>query len=585
MKMFNNNMSFRKKLIVLITIISATLLAVAISAITHVIQIDEMLNKHMTVQMRKGDILMQADRDLYRALLAERSIMFVDVGLDKYNELVNQHKESVASARRRLNKYEELAASAEEVALLKKLFAFFERWQTTTNEVVEQRNIDTEDDRRVANETSMTKAADEFTELRETTASLAGIAMRHGRTAAERSGRIVARARNLVIGLSIAGLSICVFLIVWAPRSIGRRLDQIVARTRDIAEGEGDLTRRLDDDAQDEIGQLANAFNRFSDKIRSVIWQVKEATIASTLSSQEIARGNADLSQRTEEQTACLEEAASSIEEMTSTVKQNADNAREANQLADATREQAVKGGEILTNAVAAMNDIQNSSKKIADIIGLIDEIAFQTNLLALNAAVEAARAGEQGRGFAVVAAEVRNLAQRSASAAKEIKDLINDSVGKIEVGSKLVDESGKALADIVNSVKSVSKIVSEIADASQQQSLGIEQVNTVVMDMDEKTQQNAALVEEVTATSQSLEERMHALSELVAFFKVEDSGEHSQPAGEGQMQEVEPPKLAPVHSISTTGHRMDRQTPLHVATRPRDTAKTGTEDSEWEEF
>ncbi len=580
-----NNMLFRKKLVVLITIISATLLVVAISAIIHIMQIDEMLNEHMTVQIPKADALMQADRDLHRALVAERSIMFVNVGSEKYGDLVGQHKESVANVGRRLSEYEELAMSVEEAALLKKLHSLFDRWQTTTNEIIRQRSTDTRDGRRIAIDVSMTKGADEFAELRGTTASLASMAMQQGRVTAEKSARIVASARNLVVVFGAAGLSICVFLIVWAPRFIGRRLDQIVSRTRDIAEGEGDLTRRLDDDAQDEIGQLADAFNRFTDKIRSVIWQVKEVTSASTLSSQEIARGNADLSQRTEEQTACLEETASSMEEMTTTVKQNADNAREANQLADAAREQAVKGGEIVTNAVAAMNDIEDSSKKIADIIGLIDEIAFQTNLLALNAAVEAARAGEQGRGFAVVAVEVRNLAQRSGAAAKEIKDLINDSVGKVKVGSELVDESGKALADIVNSVKSVSDIVSEIAEASQQQSLGIEQVNTIVMEMDEKTQQNAALVEEVTAASESLEERMQALSKLVAFFKVDDGGEHSQPAGQGQMQQVVSAKLARVHSISTTGRRTDRQTPLHVATRPRGIAKTGTEGSEWEEF
>lgn len=584
MKMINN-MLFRKKLVVLITIISATLLVVTIDAVIRVAQIDKMLNQHMTVQIPKADALMQADRDLHRALVAERSIMFVDVGLKKYKDLVNQHKGSVANVRRRIDEYEQLAVSVEEAELLKKLHSLFDRWQTTTNEVVRQRSTDTRDGRRIAIDVSMTKAADEFAELREATAALANMAMRQGRVTAKESGRIVASARNFVVAFSAAGLSICVFLIVWAPRFVGKRLDQIVARTRDIAEGEGDLTRRLDDDAQDEIGQLASAFNRFSDKIHSVIRQVKEATSASTMSAQEIARGNADVSRRTEEQTACLEETASSMEEMTTTVKQNADNARKANQLANAAQEQAVKGGEIVTNTVAAVNDIQDSSKRIADIIGLIDEIAFQTNLLALNAAVEAARAGEQGRGFAVVAVEVRNLAQRSAAAAKEIKDLINDSVDKVKIGSDLVDECGKALADIVNSVKSVSNIVSDIAVASQQQSLGIEQVNKVVVEMDERTQQNAALVEEVTAASQSLEERMQALSSLVAFFKVDHSGGRNQWEDEGQMRQVEAAKLAQVRDISTAARKTDRQAPLRVTTRPHDVAKTGTEGGEWEEF
>jgi methyl-accepting chemotaxis protein-1 (serine sensor receptor) len=273
------------------------------------------------------------------------------------------------------------------------------------------------------------------------------------------------------------------------------------------------------------------------------------------------------------------------MEEMTVTVKQNADNARKANQLANAAREQAVKGGGIVTNTVAAMNAIEGSSKKIADIISLIDEIAFQTNLLALNAAVEAARAGDQGRGFAVVAVEVRNLAQRSAAAAKEIKDLINDSVGKVKVGSTLVDQSGTALADIVNSVKSVSDIISEIAVASQQQSLGIDQVNKVVVEMDERTQQNAALVEEVSAASQSLEERMQGLNDLIAFFKVDGSAQQNQRKTRGQRQEAQSVKLADVHSISTAARKTDRKTSWQVPTKLHDKAKTGTEDSDWEEF
>ena len=218
--------------------------------------------------------------------------------------------------------------------------------------------------------------------------------------------------------------------------------------------------------------------------------------------SKQISEGNSNLSQRTQEQASALEETASSMEEMTSTVKQNADNTRQANQLVANARTQAQDGGEVVTKAVAAMEQINTSSKKIADIIGVIDEIAFQTNLLALNAAVEAARAGEQGRGFAVVATEVRNLAQRSATAAKEIKGLINDSVDKVKSGSELVDASGKALAEIVGSVKKVADIIAEIAAASQEQSSGIDQINKAVMQMDEMTQQNAALVEEAAAAA-----------------------------------------------------------------------------------
>ena len=236
---------------------------------------------------------------------------------------------------------------------------------------------------------------------------------------------------------------------------------------------------------------------------------------------EEISAGNANLSQRTEEQSSSLEETASSMEEMTSTVKQNADNAGQANQLAIAARDQAEKGGAVTAKAVRAMADINEASRRIADIIGVIDEIAFQTNLLALNAAVEAARAGEQGRGFAVVASEVRSLAGRSATAAKEIKDLIQDSVRKVQDGSLLVTQSGQTLEQIVSSVKKVSDIVAEIAAASREQSAGIEQVNRAVMQMDELTQQNAALVEQATAASQGMADQARELNEMMARYRV----------------------------------------------------------------
>jgi len=257
-----------------------------------------------------------------------------------------------------------------------------------------------------------------------------------------------------------------------------------------------------------------------------VISQVKEAASEVNRGADEISQGNTNLSQRTEEQASSLEETASSMEQMTSTVKQNADNAGQANQLAVAARDQAEKGGAVVAKAVRAMTEINDSSRKIADIIGVIDEIAFQTNLLALNAAVEAARAGEQGRGFAVVATEVRNLAGRSATAAKEIKGLIQDSVKKVDEGSVLVTQSGATLEQIVSAVKKVTDIVAEIAAASQEQSAGIEQVNKAVMQLDELTQQNAALVEEASAASQSMADQARSLNETMAAYTVSGSAQ-----------------------------------------------------------
>ena len=293
------------------------------------------------------------------------------------------------------------------------------------------------------------------------------------------------------------------------------------------AMAQGDLTRTIDADYRGSFGQLKNDANATISKLTEVLGEITGSANSVLNGSQELSQGNTNLSQRTEEQAASLEETASSMEEMTSTVRQNADNATQANQLAAGAREQAEKGGSVVGNAVKAMTEITASSKKIADIIGVIDEIAFQTNLLALNAAVEAARAGDQGRGFAVVASEVRNLAGRSATAAKEIKDLIEDSVLKVEEGSKLVDESGRTLEEIVNSVKKVSDIIAEIAAASQEQSDGIEQVNKAVAQMDEMTQQNAALVEEAAAASESMGEQARNMYELVGFFTTSGGGGH----------------------------------------------------------
>ncbi|MCG7570330.1 methyl-accepting chemotaxis protein [Pseudoalteromonas sp. CNC9-20] len=283
----------------------------------------------------------------------------------------------------------------------------------------------------------------------------------------------------------------------------------------------GDLTKRIDSDFQGAFEKLKRDANSTADKLTEMIEKITSSANLVATGAEEISQGNTDLSQRTEEQASSLEETASSMEEMTSTVKQNADNAKVASELAEKTCDKAKQGGDVVNRAVSGMAEINEASKKIADIIGVIDEIAFQTNLLALNAAVEAARAGEQGRGFAVVAGEVRNLAQRSAGAAKEIKELIRDSVGKVEDGTVLVNESGATLQDIVESVQKVTQMISDISEASIEQSSGIEQVNKAVAQMDEMTQQNAALVEQASAASESMAEQANSMRQLLSFFSI----------------------------------------------------------------
>jgi len=324
-------------------------------------------------------------------------------------------------------------------------------------------------------------------------------------------------------------VALLVLLVVWESmrsirRSIGGEPSTALAMASRIADG--DL--RSDNVVAAAPGSLLDALGRMRGKLTDVVGEVQQSAQTVTSAAQQIARGNDDLSYRTQEQASSLEETAASMEEMTSTVKQSADNAQHASQLAVAMRMQAERGGDVASRASTAMHGIQQASAQISDIVGLIDEIAFQTNLLALNAAVEAAHAGEHGRGFAVVADEVRNLAQRSARAAKEIKTLIGDSAEKVQAGSQLVDESGKALAGIITSVKKVVDIVNEIAAASQEQSSGIEQVNRAVMQMDEATQQNAALVEEAAAAARAMQEQADRLHAQMGFFRVHGATPHA---------------------------------------------------------
>lgn len=379
----------------------------------------------------------------------------------------------------------------------------------------------------------------------------------------------------LVLGSTVAGLALGILI----TRSLTRQLGGEPGYALNVASriAAGDLTVAIDTKPNDTTSLLF-AMKAMRDSLVKIVGQVRSGTDTISTASGQIAAGNLDLSSRTEEQASSLEETASSMEELTSTVKQNADNARQANQLAQSASEVAMKGGDVVGQVVNTMESITNSSKKIVDIIGVIDGIAFQTNILALNAAVEAARAGEQGRGFAVVASEVRSLAQRSASAAKEIKSLISDSVEKVEEGSMLVEQAGTTMHEIVDSVKRVTDIMVEITEASREQSSGIDQINNAISQMDQVTQQNAALVEEAAAAAESLQDQSRNLVQVVGIFKL-DGVQYAanQPADNSQ------PKIK---SLPVT--RKVPRPKLEVAaspSQPQQLSNSKTATDEWEDL
>jgi methyl-accepting chemotaxis protein len=398
------------------------------------------------------------------------------------------------------------------------------------------------------------------------------------------SGFSSARSFMIVLGLLAVGISIAAAVVITRGllKQLGGEPDYTASIAGSIANG--DLSISIETNSTDK-DSLLSEMKEMRDSLVDIVGQVRTGTETIGTASREIAAGNIDLSSRTEMQASSLEKTASAMEELTSTVKQNADNAREANQLASAASDVAIKGGKVVSEVVNTMSSIDASAKKIVDIIGVIDGIAFQTNILALNAAVEAARAGEQGRGFAVVASEVRNLAQRSAGAAKEIKMLIDDSVEKVGAGTKLVGQAGVTMDEVVASVRRVTDIMSEIANASQEQSAGIEQVNVSIIEMDSMTQQNAALVEEAAAAAQSLQDQAAELSRVVSIFKLVEGEERVtapvyQPAA---VKAVVKPitARAPVKKLAAT-----KPAPAPAA-KPKKVASAGNSagSDEWEEF
>ncbi|MFP8781091.1 methyl-accepting chemotaxis protein [Hydrogenophaga sp. RWCD_12] len=439
---------------------------------------------------------------------------------------------------------------------------------------------------------AMQGADEAYKRLTETMNKTSAALIVHASADAEEQGAAAQRNHWLFSLLSVLSAAVVVGLAWLVLRKVAASLDQAAKVARSVAAG--DLTQRVDTDRNDELGELLKALAAMKDSLLKTVAQVRSASDNIGTASAQIASGNQDLSARTEQTASSLQQTAASMEELTSTVRQSADAARQANQLAASASEIAVRGGQVVNQVVHTMEEINHSSKKISDIIGTIDGIAFQTNILALNAAVEAARAGEQGRGFAVVAAEVRNLAQRSAEAAREIKGLIGSSVDKVEEGTRLVGDAGQTMGEIVASVQRVTDIIGEITAAAGEQSDGIGQVNVAVTQLDQMTQQNAALVEESAAAAESLKDQATRLSQVVQVFRIDGTTPVVQlkpepaPVRAAPAKVASAPLAAPRPAPSKPVASAPRALPAAPAPTPKPQAvavASGTAEGDWESF
>ena len=524
------NLLIKWKLAVLVAIMMVALAVLGMSGFRGIAKVGNSVNDIGVVRLPSIHgllMLSEAQTAIAKASL-EAAIYENDYQAQaKFKEVIKDRAAAWAMAAAGWKKYEALPQTAEEAVMWQKFLAEWDAWKVVDAQLAGTvsalaANSDEAKQKELfvqffqqyhASEPLFDKAEATLDKIIELNDNIAKESVKSG-------GEAVVSAEQAMVVTVVLAMSLAIVIAWFIARAITRPIESAVKVAQTVAAG--DLTSHIAVETEEETGQLLKALKEMNESLVDVVGQVRKGTGTIAGATSEIASGNMDLSSRTEEQASSLEETASSMEQLTSTVRHNSDNALQANQLARTASEVAAKGGEVVARVVQTMDSINESSSKIVDIISVIDGIAFQTNILALNAAVEAARAGEQGRGFAVVASEVRNLAQRSAAAAKEIKQLIGDSVERVEAGSKLVGEAGATMGEVVSSVQRVTDIIAEISLATQEQSAGIDQINTAIGQMDNVTQQNAALVEQAAAASAALEEQAARLMKVVSVFKLD---------------------------------------------------------------
>jgi methyl-accepting chemotaxis protein len=563
------NLSIGQRLAIGFGVVILLLIALASLSYTRISSLNQEVDTMVKTRYPKTIVANKIKADVNEATRSMLNVLILsDPGQIK-TELANIESKS-ASANAALDDLSKNASDAQGKEILKAIAAIREKFGPLQKNFVGMINEDRKDEALIKFMFSVRpQTVKYFEQIDKFVAYQNGLMSEAGEMAAADARR----TELLIFGLTLAASAISLVVAFLATRSITTPLTEAVSIAQRVADG--DLTSVIVANSTDETGQMMEALKHMNDSLIKIVAEVRTGTESIATASGEIASGNQDLSARTEQQAASLGHTSSSMRQLTETVQQNADNARQANQLAAQASEVAVRGGAVVSHVVDTMGSITASSKKIVDIIGVIDGIAFQTNILALNAAVEAARAGEQGRGFAVVASEVRNLAQRSAAAAKEIKTLIGDSVDKVAEGSALVAQAGATMDEVVASVRRVTDIMEEITSASQEQSAGIAQVNTTILAMDETTQQNAALVEEAAAAAAQMQDQAAGLARVVSVFKMD------RPAHVPVMRAV---------STAKPARALKKQVAVvPVAKRPATAAaarsKPVASETDWEEF